>query len=90
MFKRYFKLAEYIYLLIFFAVLGSLDKIIGNKFGLGEKFDEGFMNMGNLALGIIGIYSIAPVLANGLLRLIAPIFKKLGVDPSILVGSLLA
>lgn len=79
-----------LYSIIFFAVLGSVDKIIGNKFGLGKKFDEGFMNMGNLALGIIGIYSIAPVLANGLLRLIAPIFKELGVDPSILVGSLLA
>lgn len=79
-----------LYSIIFFAVLGSVDKIIGNKFGFGKKFDEGFMNMGNLALGIIGIYSIAPVLANGLLRLIAPIFKELGVDPSILVGSLLA
>lgn len=79
-----------LYIIIFFAVLGSMDKIIGNKFGLGKKFDEGFMNMGNLALGIIGIYSIAPVLANGLLCLIAPIFKEVGVDPSILVGSLLA
>lgn len=79
-----------LYIIIFFAVLGSIDKIIGNKFGLGKKFDEGFMNMGNLALGIIGIYSIAPVLANGLLYLIAPIFKAIGVDPSILVGSLLA
>lgn len=79
-----------LYSIIFFAILGSVDKIIGNKFGLGKKFDEGFMNMGNLALGIIGIYSIAPVLANSLLCLIAPIFKELRVDPSILVGSLLA
>ncbi|MCY6369580.1 ethanolamine utilization protein EutH [Clostridium ganghwense] len=79
-----------LYIIIFFAVLGSIDKIIGNKFGLGKKFDEGFMAMGNLALGIIGIYSMAPILANGLLSIIAPIFKVIGVDPSISVGSLLA
>ena len=37
-------------------LIGAADKIIGNKFGLGEKFDEGFNAMGPLALGdLIGL-----------------------------------
>ena len=37
------------------AVIGALDKIIGNRFGLGEQFDEGFNAMGPLALGMVGM-----------------------------------
>ena len=29
-----------------FAVLGALDRIIGNKFGLGKEFEEGILAMG--------------------------------------------
>ena len=39
-----------IYLMVIFAVLGAIDRIIGNKFGLGEKFEEGIMAIGSLAL----------------------------------------
>ena len=32
--------------------LGAVDRILGNRFGLGEKFEEGIMAMGSLALAI--------------------------------------
>lgn len=35
-----------LYIMIVFMVVGAVDKIFGNKFGYGEKFDEGFMAMG--------------------------------------------
>ncbi|WMJ79426.1 ethanolamine utilization protein EutH [Clostridium sp. MB40-C1] len=79
-----------IYIVLFFAVLAGIDKVFGNKYGLGKKFDEGFMAMGNLALGIIGIYCIAPVIAKWLMFLISPLFEFLEIDPSIFIGSLLA
>lgn len=79
-----------LYVIFIFAVLGCLDKVTGNKFGLGKKFDEGFMAMGNLSLAIIGIYALAPVLTNGLSRVITPIFSMLGADPSIFPASILA
>lgn len=28
-------------------ILGGADKLMGNKFGLGAKFDEGFNSMGD-------------------------------------------
>ena len=53
-----------IYLMTAFMVLGALDRIFGNRFGLGEEFENGIMAIGSLALSMIGIISLAPVLAN--------------------------
>ena len=71
-------------------LLGGIDKILNNKFGLGEKFDEGFMAMGPLSIAMLGIISIAPVLANVLGTFIVPIYSFLGADPSMFAGTILA
>lgn len=70
-------------------LIGGLDKIIGNKLGLGEKFDEGFNAMGPLALGMVGIVCLAPVISKVLGPIIIPIFTKMGADPA-MFGSILA
>lgn len=79
-----------IYLMVIFAVLGSIDRIIGNKFGLGEKFEEGIMAIGSLALSMVGIIALAPVIANLLRPVIVPIFNLLGADPAMFAGTILA
>lgn len=79
-----------LYILMLFMSLGALDRILGYKLGLGQKFEEGFMAMGNLALSIIGIYSIAPLLSTTLEKVVGPIFSLLGADPSIFPASILA
>ncbi len=79
-----------IYLMLIFMVLGALDKIFGNKFGLGDKFDEGFMAMGPLSIAMLGIISIAPVLADVLGSIIVPVFSILGADPAMFAGTILA
>lgn len=79
-----------IYIMAFFMVLGALDKCIGNKFGLGEKFEEGIMSMGALALAMIGVICLAPVLATVLKPIVVPVFDMLGADPAMFAGSLLA
>ena len=73
-----------------FAALGGLDRILGNRFGLGEKFEEGILAMGSLALAMIGIISLAPVLAAVLKPIILPLFGLLGADPAIFAGTILA
>ena len=73
-----------------FAVLGALDRIIGNRFGLGEKFEEGILAMGSLALAMIGIISLAPVLAGLLKPVVVPVYEFLGADPAMFAGTLLA
>lgn len=79
-----------LYIMVLFAVLGALDRIIGNKFGIGEKFEEGIMAMGSLAVAMIGIICLAPVLATVLKPIIVPLFSMLGADPAMFAGSILA
>lgn len=78
-----------LYIIYGFAVLGCIDKIIGNKYGLGEKFNEGFLAMGNLAIPVIGIYALTPVIAHQLSKIITPLFEYIGADPSIFPASIL-
>lgn len=73
-----------------FAVLGALDQIFGNRFGLGEKFEEGILAMGSLALAMVGIVSLAPVLAAVLKPVVVPVYTFLGADPAMFAGTILA
>ncbi len=77
-------------IMVVFSILGGIDKILNNRFGLGEKFDEGFKALGGLALTVIGIYSISPIIAKGLTPILYPLAKIINTDPSVFIGSLLA
>ena len=73
-----------------FALLGAVDRIFGNRWGLGKEFEEGILAMGSLALAMVGIVSLAPVLANLLKPVVVPIFGFLGADPAMFAGTILA
>lgn len=79
-----------VYIMVIFAVLGAIDKIIGNRFGLGEKFEEGIMAIGTLSISMVGIIALAPVIAEILKPVIVPLFGFLGADPAMFAGSILA
>lgn len=79
-----------IYIMVVFMLIGAIDKILGNKFGYGEKFEEGIMAMGALTMAMVGIMSFAPVLANVLKPIVVPLYKALGADPSMFATTLLA
>ena len=73
-----------------FAALGALDRIFGNRLGLGKEFEEGILAMGSLAMAMLGIIALAPVLASLLKPVIVPVYSLLGADPAMFAGSLLA
>ena len=73
-----------------FAALGAIDRILGNRFGLGESFEEGILAMGTLALAMLGIIALAPVLAELLNPVVVPVYRFLGADPAMFAGSILA
>ena len=73
-----------------FAVLGAIDRIFGNCWGLGKEFEEGILAMGSLALAMVGIVSLAPVLAAVLKPVVVPIYGFLGADPAMFAGTILA
>ena len=73
-----------------FAALGALDRILGNRFGIGKEFEEGILAMGSLALAMIGVITLAPVLAAVLKPVVVPVFNFLGADAAMFAGSILA
>ena len=73
-----------------FALLGAADRILGNRFGLGKEFEEGILAMGSLAVAMIGVITLAPVLAALLKPIVVPVFGLLGADPAMFAGTLLA
>jgi len=77
-------------LMAVFAVLGALDRIFGNRWGLGKEFEEGILAMGSLALAMVGIVSLAPVLAALLRPVVVPVYTFLGADPAMFAGTILA
>ena len=79
-----------IWIMAGFAVLGAIDRIFGNRWGLGKEFEEGILAMGSLALAMVGIVSLAPVLANLLKPVIVPVYRFLGADPAMFAGTILA
>lgn len=79
-----------LYVMAGFAVLGALDRILGNKFGLGQEFENGLLAMGSLALAMVGIIALAPVLASVLKPVIVPVYSFLGADPAMFAGTILA
>ncbi len=79
-----------VYIMVLFMALGAIDKCLGNKFGLGEKFEEGIMAMGSLAVAMVGVICLAPVIADILKPIVVPVFDMLGADPAMFAGSILA
>ena len=79
-----------IWVMAAFALLGAVDRIWGNRWGLGKEFEEGIQSMGSLALAMIGIVCLAPVLAEFLKPLVVPVYSLLGADPAMFAGTLLA
>ena len=73
----------------FGAVLGGLDRIGGNRFGFGDKFEKGFQMLGNVGLSMAGIICLAPALGELVGLLVGPMCEALGMDPAVF-GSLLA
>ncbi len=79
-----------IWILMICMVLGGLDRAIGNRFGLGEKFEDGINAMGPLALSMVGVYALSPILAKLLIPVVGPVYKLMGADPAMFAGTLLA
>lgn len=73
-----------------FLVISGIDYLLGNKLGLGMQFKKGVETTGALTLNMIGIYLLAPVLAEGLIIILEPVARYFKIDPSIIPTTFLA
>ena len=78
-----------LYCLALGALLGGIDHMLGNRFGLGQRFEEAFRLLGPIALSMAGILCLAPLLSSLLGAVVVPLFRALRLDPG-MFGSILA
>ena len=77
-------------IMMIFMLVGAIDKIMGNKFGYGEEFENGFNAIGGLAMSMAGVVAASPLLAYVLGPIITPVYTAIGADASMFATTLLA
>ncbi len=73
-----------------FSVLGGIDRILGNRFGLGKEFERGLMLLGTMAVTMIGMIVIAPLLAVLMEPMFTFVWNMFHIDPSSVPAALFA
>ena len=73
-----------------FMLLATVDRIIGNRLGLGKEMEKGVMLLGTMTLSMVGMIVLSPVIAELLLPVLEPLNRWIGLEPSVIMGSLFA
>ena len=74
-----------------FAIIGIIDNVfLNNKLGLGPEFLNGMEMIGPLCLAIVGIIALVPEIVWVIEHTLTPVYKSLGLDPSMAVTTILA
>ena len=73
-----------------FAVLGAMDRIIGNRFGIGKEFEKGINMLGPIMISMTGMIIMAPAIAELMKPLLYTMAEVLPIDPSIIPATLFA
>ena len=74
---------------VFFA-FGVIDHFFGNRLKMGQEFYKGLSTFPSLILGMLGIYSLSPILGEGIQFIFSPIINLTGVDPAFFPSMLLS
>ena len=77
-------------IMVFFSILGAVDYILDNRFGIGREWERGFHLLGSMSLTMIGMIVLAPCIEHALAPVLSIIAEKTAFEPSIIAGSLLA
>ena len=73
-----------------FMLLATADRVFGNRFGVGKEMEKGVMLLGTMTLSMVGMIVLAPVIANLIMPILNPLKEYLHLEPSVIMGSLLA
>lgn len=77
-------------IVLVFSVLGALDKLFGNKLGMGKEFERAFTLFTPMATSMLGVLIVAPGIGVWLTPVFEGFYKLFGLDPSIIPASLFA
>lgn len=75
---------------LIFSLLGAIDFLLGNKFGIGEEFKRAFSLFCPMALSMLGMLVVAPAIGVWLGPVFEGFYNIFGIDPSVIPASLFA
>ncbi|MBO7208315.1 MAG: ethanolamine utilization protein EutH [Clostridia bacterium] len=64
--------------MLIFSVLGAIDRILGNRFGMGKEFEKAFM--------LLGAFPLMFILSKVLAKPLKVIGERIGVNENSIVG----
>jgi ethanolamine transporter len=79
-----------VWIMMILMAAGGIDYFLGNRTGLGARYEEGFNAMGALTMNMAGAVCIAPLLGDWLRPLLAPVFELVGASPAMFATTILA
>ena len=75
---------------LIFSVIGALDKLFGNKLGMGKEFERAFAIFAPMATSMLGVLIVAPGLGAWMAPVFEGFYNLFGLDPSIIPASFFA
>lgn len=76
--------------ILIFSVLGAVDWLLGDKFGIGREFERAFMLFTPMVFSMLGVLVLAPALGVWMMPFFEWFYATFGIDPSIIPASLFA
>lgn len=76
--------------MLIFSLIGALDRIAGNRLGIGKEFEKGFLILGHRILSMVGMIVISPWIAQAISPVLDFMWERLRIDPSIIPAVLFA
>lgn len=84
------KMSPISFVMACFSLLGALDLIFGNKFGIGKQFERGILLLGTMVTSMVGMIVFAPLIAHLLRPVVNAIYSIIPLEPSVLPTIILA
>ena len=76
--------------ILIFSVIGAVDYLLGNRFGMGKEFAKAFSLFCPMALSMLGMIVIAPAIGVWMTPVFEGFYNVFGIDPSVIPASLFA
>lgn len=77
-------------IIVLFSILGAVDCVLNNRFGIGKEWERGFQLMGTMSLSMIGMIVLAPWIGHMITTALGSLVSKIPFDISVIAGSILA
>ena len=77
-------------IIVMFSVLGAVDYVLNNRFGIGKEWEKGFHLIGTMSLSMIGMIVLAPWIGKLILDGLGVVVSHMPFDISVIAGSMLA